>query len=98
MDRSTREERLQFIQEGINRLVSADGRTGRIRELIESGYPVVLLTHWQSLYSQGTGLGLEGLSTLAERIRKVFGNSLEWVSCSEMSRRHVDSAGLKAAQ
>jgi hypothetical protein len=98
MDRSTREERLQFIQEGIDRLVSADGRTGRIRELIESGYPVVLLTHWQSLYTQGTGLGLEGLSTLAERIRKVFGNSLEWVSCSEMSRRRVDSAGLKAAQ
>lgn len=95
MDRPTREERLQFIKEGIDRLVSADGRTGRIRELVESAHPVVLLTHWQSLYTQGTGLGLEGLSTLAERILKAFGNSLEWVSCSEMARRYVDSADPK---
>jgi len=89
MEQPTRDERLAFIKEGIDRVVSADGRSGRIRELIESGCPVVLVTHWQSLYTQGTGLGLEGLATLAERIQKVFGNSLEWVSCSELARRYV---------
>jgi hypothetical protein len=89
MERSTRGERLQFINNGIDRLLSADGRTGRIRQLIESGHPVVLLTHWQSLYTQGTGLGLEGLSALAERIQKVLGNSIQWVSCSELARRSV---------
>jgi hypothetical protein len=82
-------ERRQFIQNNIDRLLSADGRTGRIRELIESSSPVILLTHWQSLYTQGTGLGLEGLSALAERIRKVFGASVEWVSCSERATRFV---------
>jgi hypothetical protein len=86
-----REERPAFVQRGIDRLISADGRTGRIRELMESDYPVVLVTHWQSLYTQGTGLGLEGLATLAERIQKVFGNSLEWVTCSELARRYVAS-------
>jgi hypothetical protein len=91
MDRPTRDERLAYIKEGIDRLVSADGRTGRIRQLIESGHPVVLITHWQSLYTQGTGLGLEGLCTLAERIQKVFGDSLQWVSCSELARRYVGS-------
>ena len=91
MDLPTREERLAFIKQGIDRVVSADGRTGRIRQLIESGHPVVLVTHWQSLYTQGTGLGLEGLGALAERIQKVFGNSLEWVSCSELARRYVSS-------
>lgn len=91
MDLPTREERLAFIKQGIDRVVSPDGRTGRIRELIDSGHPVVLVTHWQSLYTQGTGLGLEGLATLAERIQKVFGNNLEWVSCSELARRHVAS-------
>jgi hypothetical protein len=93
MERPTRAERMQFINDGIDRLVSADGRTGRIRQLIESGHPVVLLTHWQSLYTQGTGLGLEGLRALVERIQKVFGNSLEWVSCSERARRYVGSLG-----
>jgi hypothetical protein len=54
--------------------------------LIESGYPVVLLTHWQSLYHRGTGLGLEGLTMLAERIQKVFGDSLRWVPLTEIAR------------
>ncbi len=89
MERSTGAERLQFINDGIDRLVSADGRTGRIRQLMDLGFPVVLLTHWQSLYTQGTGLGLEGLNTLLERVQKVFGKSLEWVSCSELARRYV---------
>jgi hypothetical protein len=91
MEKPTREERLVFIKEGIDRVVSADGRTGRIRQLIEAGRPVVLITHWQSLYTQGTGLGLEGLNALAERIHKIFGSNLEWVTCSELARRYVDA-------
>ena len=90
MEHPTLAERKQFIKEGIDRLLSEDGRTGRIRELIEGGFPVILLTHWQSLYTQGTGLGLEGLQTLLARIQKVFGNSVEWVTCSERARRLVD--------
>jgi hypothetical protein len=82
-------ERVEHIRTRINRLVSEDGGKGRIRQLIDSGCPVVLLTHWQSLYTQGTGLGLEGLNTLMERIQKVFGNNLEWVTCSELARRCV---------
>jgi hypothetical protein len=84
-------ERLKFINDGIDRLVSPDGKTGRIHQLVESGSPVVIVTHWQSLYTQGTGLGLEGLAVLAERIKNVFGSRLEWVTCSEMARRYINS-------
>jgi len=85
-------ERVQFIKDNIDKVLSANGRTGRIRKLIDSGHPVILLTHWQSLYTQGTGLGLEGLSALAERIQKVFGNDIEWVSITEMARRGAVAA------
>jgi hypothetical protein len=91
MDLPARQERLKFINDGIDRLLSPDGRSGRIRQLIDGGYPVILLTHWQSLYTQGTGLGLEGLRALAERIGKVFGNNIQWVSCSEQAQRFVKS-------
>jgi len=91
MEQPTRAERQKLISDNIDRVLSADGRTGRIRQLIDSGHPVVLLTHWQSLYTQGTGLGLDGLVALAERIQKVFGNSIEWVSCSERAQRFVSS-------
>ncbi len=66
-------ERVQFIKDNIDKVLSADGRTGRVRQLIDSGYPVILLTHWQSLYTQGTGLGLEGLSALARGFKRCSG-------------------------
>lgn len=91
MELPTRQDRLKSINDGIDRLVSPDGRTGRIRQLMDSGYPVVIVSHWQSLYTQGTGLGLEGLAALAERIQKVFGSNLEWVTCSELARRYADA-------
>ena len=80
-----------MISEGIDRLISPDGKTGRIRQLIDSGFPVVIVTHWQSLYTQGTELGLDGLNILAERIQRIFGSDFEWVTCSEMARRYVES-------
>ena len=93
MDIAEKKDRVKMINDGIDRLVSPDGKTGRIRQLIDSGYPVVIVTHWQSLYTQGTGLGLEGLSTLASRIKEVFGNTFEWVPCSEMAKRYVATQG-----
>jgi hypothetical protein len=91
MDLPGRQDRVKMINDGIDRLVSPDGKTGRIRQLMDSGHPVVIVSHWQSLYTQGTALGLEGFSSLAERIQKVFGSSLEWVTCSELARRYVES-------
>jgi hypothetical protein len=85
MDLPTQDEKVQFIQRNIDRLVPADGRLGRIQQLIEGQYPVVLLTHWQSLYHRGTGLGLEGLTMLAERIQQVFGDGVRWVPLTEVA-------------
>ena len=91
MDLPEKKDRPKFIKDGIDRLISPDGKTGRIRQLIDSGFPVVIVTHWQSLFTQGTELGLEGLTVLAERIKKVYGSTFEWVKCSEMARRYVES-------
>ncbi len=92
MDLPTHGEKMQFIQRNIDRLVPADGRPGRIHQLIEGQYPVVLLTHWQSLYHRGTGLGLEGLTMLAERIQQVFGGSVRWVPLTEIARSALPAA------
>lgn len=91
MDLPTKDARVKMINDGIDRLVSPDGKTGRIKQLMDSGNPVVIVSHWQSLFTQGTALGLEGFTSLAERIRKVYGSNLEWVTCSELARRFADS-------
>lgn len=54
---------------------------------------MALLSGWRSLYTKGTGIGLEGLIALAERIGKVFGSGVEWITCSEPARRQNRASG-----
>jgi hypothetical protein len=65
-------QRAQFIRNNIDKVLTADGRTGRIRQLVDSGYPVILLTHWQSLSTQGTRLGVGGPERLGRADPKRF--------------------------
>jgi hypothetical protein len=72
---------------GVDALLSPDGKTGRIRELIRQRCPVLVLTHWQSLFSDGTYAGLRGLERLLERLRPLIGSELAWTSCIELAER-----------
>ena len=89
-------QRRKFISNNIYRVLSSDGRTGRLRQLIESVNPATLLTHWQSLDRRGAEVGLKGPQAFSERIQKQWGNSLERVACSECLRPqaffHEDSS------
>jgi len=73
------------VRKNIDRLLSPDGKSGRIRELYEQGLPITLLTHWQSLYSDGREIGLKGLEALAKRINKIFGKQVVWMSFAELA-------------
>ena len=72
---------------GVDALLTADGKAGRIAELIEQQRPVLLLTHWQSLLSDGTCAGLWGLERLLRRLDKVYGSDLPWTTCSALAAR-----------
>ncbi len=74
---SAAKTRKQIIQ-GIDEILSEDGRKGELRDFAERGLHYTILTHWSSLYSEGQEYGLEGLQYLLERIRKVFGDQVEW--------------------
>ena len=72
--------------DGVDSLLTRDGRKGRLRELFEEGFPLIILTHWQSLYSEGRRSGLRGLEKLIRRIDSVFGNDVEWTDFSTLAR------------
>jgi len=76
---------------GVDALLTADGKGGRIRELVNQSCPVLLLTHWQSLYSDGTCAGLWGLAKLLERLEKIFGAELAWTRCSRLAAQAARS-------
>ena len=73
------------VRELIDYYITADGRSGKFRELYEENRPMVFYTHWQSLYSDGRGIGLEGLDALCTRLKKVFGSDIEWTKFEDLN-------------
>ena len=78
---------------GVDTLLTASGKAGRLRELLDAGLPLTLLTHWQSLFGNGTMAGLWGLGLLLERIRDRLGDQVQWVRCSQLAARAVQPTG-----
>lgn len=70
---------------GVDALLTTDGKGGRIPEVVGQNCPVTVLTHWQSLYSDGTCAGLWGLERLLRRLKKQYGSDLVWITCSELA-------------
>jgi len=74
---------------GATALLAADGKSGRIRELLDQPCPIVLLTHWQSLFAQGSAAGLCALDEVLRRVRDRLGDQVVWVTCSQLARASV---------
>ncbi len=83
---ATARQARSIVQEEINNLLSEDGKTGIIPNLIEKGEPVIFVTHWQSLFSDGRAIGLDGLAYLAQRIDKRYGKTANWLSFAEIEK------------
>jgi hypothetical protein len=81
-----------FIGGLADRLLTADGRGGKIREVLDAGGFPILLTHWQSLFSNGVESGLALLDELGRRITTSLGDEVEWLSFMELARRTVAAA------
>ena len=79
------EEARQNALKNIDSLISEDGRTGKLRELFEEGSPLIMISHWQSLYSDGRGIGIEGFEYLMERVNRIFGKDTEWMTFEEIA-------------
>ncbi len=72
--------------EAVDAMLAADGRSGRIQEVLTQGCPAVILTHWQSLFSNGSAAGLAGLDKLCKRIARTLGNEVAWMRCSDLAK------------
>lgn len=86
MNPNSVEQAINNARAGIDSLLSEDGKTGKLRELYEANEPMVMITHWQSLYSDGRAIGLEAFEHLLQRIEKSFGSNAEWVNFEELSK------------
>ena len=61
-----------------------------VRTLASGGYPIIL-SHWQSLMSNGLRTGLRILDEIASRINSHYSDKVEWMSFEEIMRFVVDN-------
>jgi hypothetical protein len=80
-----------YISQVADGLVTADGTGGRLVELFRAGIPIVIHSHWQSLYSNGRRTGLRALAEVGRRVDRIFGADLRWVKTSEMALAIAES-------
>lgn len=86
-----------YVESVTDRLLSTNGKTGAIRDVIDAGGWPVLMTHWQSYFSNGLETGLAVLDELGRRVHDALGDTVEWRTCSELARRTVAECCLDHA-
>jgi len=83
---STEAASRQVALDNVDQLLTRDGRQGRLRELYDGGFPLIILTHWQSLFSRGWATGLDGLGETFARIQRTFGDNVKWMRFGDLAR------------
>lgn len=70
--------------------LTADGNGGRFAELFGAQTPMILCTHWQSLFSNGRRTGLRVLDEVCQRIARNWGDRVVWTGCSQLAEGVAD--------
>ncbi|MDX1931565.1 MAG: hypothetical protein SFU56_03075 [Capsulimonadales bacterium] len=68
-----------------DRFLTADGKSGRLIELLNGGGPMVTVTHWQSLYSNGSQRGFAAYREVVARVEAFLGERVAWRKLSEIA-------------
>ncbi|MBR6790134.1 MAG: hypothetical protein IKM31_04630 [Oscillospiraceae bacterium] len=74
----------EFVRSRADLLITADGKDGQIIRVLETGGWPILISHWQSLMSNGLGTGLRILDEAARRIEEHLSDRVEWMSFAEI--------------
>lgn len=80
----------QYVSSVADAYLTEDGSDGRLAELFRAGTPMILCTHWQSLFSNGRCTGLLALDEVARRVRAAWGDQVRWTTCTELARGVAD--------
>lgn len=75
----------EYVSEIADKLITADGKEGEIiRVLATGGYPI-LITHWQSLMSNGLCTGLRVMDEVGRRVGLHLADKVEWLSFEQIT-------------
>lgn len=80
----------EYISRIADELITEDGKAGAFINALEEGSQIIFLTHWQSLYSNGTRSGLRALELAAARVEKHLKAKVEWIKTEDLMRKILE--------
>ena len=75
-----------WIESVTDKMLTSDGTSGQIVDALNAGGWPIILTHWQSLWSNGLETGLAVLDELGRRVIENLSDRVRWMTCSEIAR------------
>lgn len=70
---------------GADKFITADGRSGRMVDVINRGEPALMLAHWTGIYYNGQETGFKIFQEVVRRLHAHF-DHLQWMKLSELAR------------
>jgi hypothetical protein len=70
---------------GADAFITADGKSGRMVEVIQRGEPAIIVCHWTGIYWNGLEIGFEIFREVVKRLHATF-DHLHWMKLSEIAR------------
>jgi hypothetical protein len=83
----------EYVLEIADQLLTPDGRAGAIHNALAAGGWPIIVTHWQSLFSNGLETGLAVLDEMGRRVQESLRDRVVWCSASEAMARTIAAAG-----
>jgi hypothetical protein len=70
---------------GADLFITADGKSGRMVEVIHRGEPAIIVCHWTGIYWNGLEIGFDIFREVVKRLHATF-DHLHWMKLSEIAR------------
>lgn len=78
-----------YVSRVADAYVTADGKGGDVIKVLESGGYPLMLTHWQSLNSNGLKTGVRVMAEICRRINEHLSDQVEWMNMDEMASQII---------
>ncbi|MBQ7953674.1 MAG: hypothetical protein IJ332_02895, partial [Clostridia bacterium] len=87
----TTENDEEYINSVADLYITADGKSGKIIEALENESYPIMLTHWQSLASNGLYTGLKILDKVAQRVNDNLSDKVQWTKTEDLMNYVVNN-------
>lgn len=74
----------EYVSQVADAVITADGKSGEYVRVLETGGYPILITHWQSLFSNGLQTGIRVLDEIARRVNEHCSDKVEWMDFKQI--------------